>query len=531
MRSLRSFFASRSYSVRRASALLAITALLSNVLGLLRNVVFYRFVPPEQLDIYYASFRIPDLIFNILILGAISSAFIPLLGELLDKDRKEDAWKLTNQVISWLTVVFGALAVGLFFAMPSIMPYIVPGFEAARLEQAVLISRILLLQGVFFAWSWTFGGLLNSFNRFSSYAFAPLLYNAVIIVGGFLATRYGIIAIAWSVVVGAIGHMLIQFRETRLIGYRPHFSLAWTKELREILSLMLPRSFSQGMNQLVLIVFTTLASTLTAGSIAIFSGMNDLQTTPIVIVANSLAVAFFPTLTKYAAGEEWEEVNKLTTKVVRGALYLLVPSIALAYILRAQLVRLYFGIGGAGWDLTTLAIDTFSWFLVGIIPAALVTILARVFYGFKDTRTPFILNSLGSLVGIGTALVAIGLEGGTVADLAMAVAVAAWAQCLLYVGFLYKTGRFHLGFVELGKMLLSFAFGGLLAAFVAWGTLYSIDRLYEVYVPLQTSTILGLFIQFLVAGVTGVTTYAGYSMVVHKEELAWLKASVLSKRQ
>ncbi len=531
MKGLVSFFLGQSYTVKRATALLAVSALLSNLLGLLRNVVFYRIVPPAELDIYYASFRLPDLIFNVLILGAISSAFIPVISELVTKKKEEGVWKVANQVLTWLTVLFGSFAVILFIAMPFLMRVIVPGFEEARLDQAIFISRILLLQAIFFAWSWTFGGILNSFQRFTTYAVAPLLYNASIIIGGLMARTYGIQAMAYAVVFGAALHMAIQYAEVSRLGYKPTSDFGWSTELKEIIHLMVPRSISQGMSQLMLIVFTTLASGLTAGSIAIFTGMNDLQTTPTVIVANSLAVAFFPTLTKYAFAEQWEEVSKLLGKVIRSALFLLLPSIALGYILRAQIVRLYFGIGGAGWDLTTLAIETFSWFLASIIPTALVIIFARIFYSVKDTRTPLILNTIGALVGVGVAFYTIQIGHAKVPALAMATAAAAWTQCILY---LYLLNRTHKLLINMGAILryaVSYIGGSIFMAGMAWLTLKFIDHFYKTASVLGTNVVAGLFLQMCGAALIAVTSYYLYSMLMHKEELGWLQKSIFTRRQ
>ena len=430
----------QAYSVRRASTLLAITALASNVLGLLRNVIFYRLINPAQLDIYYASFRIPDLIFNLLILGAVSSAFIPVLSEAMrDKVDDDQHWRvLTDQVLSWLTLILGALAIVLVLLMPWIMREVVGGFSPERLAASITLSRILLIQSIFLAWSFCFGGLLNSFNRFTTYALAPLVYNIILIFGGVVAARYGINALGWAVVIGALGHCGIQYMEARRLSYRPRFNLARTKELREILRLMVPRSLSLGTSQIVTIFYTALASGLTAGSIAIFSGMNDLQTTPTVIVANSLAVAFFPTLTKQVANGKWDELNHLLLKTLRTALFLLLPMLVLSLVLRAQIVRLYFGIGGANWTLTDLAISTFVAFMLGIIPASIVALLARVFYACKDTRTPLIISAIAGLTGIIFAYVGIRVFGGSVAVLALSTTLVSLVQCICFIAMLYK---------------------------------------------------------------------------------------------
>lgn len=527
MKRLWGLFFGRSYTVKRASALLAVTAVLSNALGLFRNIIFYRLLPPDQLDIYYASFRIPDLIFNILILGAISSAFIPVLTEHLGKHPEDDEkWrKIANQVISWLTAVLGILALILALIMPWLMQVVVAGFDPVRMESAILLSRILLVQSVFLAWSFCFGGLLNSFNRFSTYAFAPLVYNLILIAGGFVAASYGITALAYAVVVGALGHCGIQYLETKKLGYKPKADFSVGSELKEVFKLMVPRSLTLGTSQITAIVYVALASGLTAGSIAIFSGMNDLQTTPTVIVANSIAIAFFPTLTKHLAAGEWDSLNTLVLKAVRTVLFLIIPTVLLGIILRAQVVRLYFGIGGAGWNLTEIAIETFVFFLIGIIPASLVAILLRIFYGLKDTKTPLIYGSIAAVAGIVTAYIGITKFGGNVAVLALASTVVSGVQCLLLLAKLYQDNRFELSAKIVAKHSLNYLTGGLIAAGVSWSVLNVVHWFYVTTGILGTQYIFGLLIQLVLAATAGALVYYTYNKVLGSEELSWLKRS------
>jgi len=509
-----------TYTIKRAATLLAVTALLSNVLGFLRNAIFYRTVSGPQLDIYFASFRLPDFIFNVLILGAISSAFIPLLSGIVAKERETKAWEVSNQVLSCLTVVFAVVGIVMFVSMPWLMKLIVPGFDPTRFAESVIISRILLLQSIFFAWSWTFGGILNSFQRFASYAVAPLLYNISIIVGGFLAKDYGIRAIAWSVVVGAVFHMGIQYLEVRKIGYKPRFNLKLSPEVKEVLSLMIPRSISLGMAQFVLIIFTMLGSGLMKSSIAVFSGLNDLQTTPTVIVANSLAVAFFPTITQYAAKKEWNEVSILLTKVLRSCLFLLLPCVALAYLLRFQIITLYFSRDVSSSTLTHLAVSTFAWFLVGIIPTAIVTLLARVFYSFKDTKTPLILNIVGAVAGILTAVIGIHVYHGEVPVLGMANSVEDLVQVVLYIYLLYRLQPMLLSLKTLGSKAALYILGCIIMTAVSWTFLHAFE---------QMGT--NLVIQLCGTSIVAILTYYLYSKVIHTEELGWLQHNLSTKRR
>lgn len=525
----RRLFSDRAYTVKAASALLAVTALLSNGLGLLRNLIFYRWIPLPQLDIYQASFRIPDFLLNLIIFGAVISAFVPIATELISQKKKEEAWEVTNQLFTWMTILFVILGIVLAAAMRPIMHAVVPGFEPERFASAVVLSRIMLIQPLFFAWSFTLGGLLNSSRRFTSFALAPLIYNIALIAGGFVARTHGIAAITYAVVIGAFFHFAIQYWELKGSGYRPRADFRFGKHVRDIFILMIPRSLSQGMAQLVLIVYTTLASQLQAGSIAIFAGMNDLQTTPTVVVANSLAAAFFPSLSVYIATKDWEGMNALLTKTVRVALFMMLPSLALAFILRAQIVRLYIGIGGASWDVTQLAIHTFVWFLFGIVQASLVVLLSKVFYSFKNTWTPMYVSIVAGICSMVTAYVGIHYFHGTVATLAIAETVLSTVQCVLFLYLLYRHEQVRLNFRVLGKRALSYFFASAVVAAATWLTLHLVDIFYS-YIDrvapshiFSTSTIIGLFIQLVLAGTVGVLTYLGYSRVMHQEELQWLK--------
>lgn len=518
-----SFFGNGPANVKQASLLLALTALLSSVLGLFRNLIFYRLIDPGQLDVYYASFRVPDFLFNLLIFGAISSAFVPILSGLLAKEKSQEARRFSDQTFTWLTIGFASLALVLTVFMEPLMRLVVQGFDAERFATTVHFSRILMLQSVFFAWSFTCGGYLNSFRRFASPALAPLVYNISIIAGTFVAASRGIEYIVYAVVIGSLLHFGIQFWDMARIGYVPRWDTRVSQELKELAVLMFPRSISQGMSQAVLLVFTSLASGLTAGSIAILSGMNDLQTTPTVIVVNSLAVALFPTMATRIATTDWDELHRLLQKSFRAILYVLIPSIVLCYVLRAQIVRLYFSTGSASWELTNLAIDTFTGFLIGIIPSAFVIILSRVFYALKDTKTPMVLSVIAGLVGIGWAAVGIHIFHGTVATLAVATSVSVTVQCLLYFIVLKQHEEVRLGLISLLPRVMHYTASAVLAGAAAWATLHVVDWLYSSTGLLGTRYIIGLFLQLLAAGSVGLCTVLIYSKLALPEELAWIK--------
>ena len=523
MRRLRTLFSLRSQSVRQASTLLAVTAVISNVLGLGRNLIFYRLVPLDQLDVYFASFRVADLIFNLFILGAITSAVIPVLTELVTANQSEKSDEVTRELLSWISVFFIALIVILWIFMSPVVERIVPNFDPSRLALTVRLSRLVLLQTFFFSWSYVIGALLNAHRRFATYAYAPLLYNSILILGGVAASRFGVGAITYSVVLGSFLHFLIQAAEARRIGFR--FIPSWdgSPELKSIIRLMWPRSISQGILQITLIAYTRLASGLPRGSLAIFSGINDLQTTPTVVIANSLATAYFPTLAGLISSKEHLDTDKLVNKALRMTLFTMLPIAALGLTLRAQTVRLYIAIGGANWNQTEAAIRTFAWFMLAIVPAALVVILARIFYAHKDSRTPMWIVIFSGILGITLSYTGIQMYGGDVATLAQAEAIISFSQCILYLILIRQRNYVQLDFIQLSNSVARYVLGCIFASASAWITLRVVEYSYR-YIPyLSTSRILGLFIQGSLSALVGALAYLTYAKLSSKEEMQWAR--------
>ena len=185
-----------------ASLILIVTLFFSNILGVVRDHYLTQKIPTDTLSIYYAAFRVPDLLFNILILGAISAAFIPVFAGLINKNQEKEAWKVANSVINMAIIVLIVLSIILVFLMPIIAPLIVPGFNNEEQLLMVKLARIMLVSPIFFGISYIFGGMLNSFKRFLIYSLAPLIYNTTIILGTlFLVPKIGIMGVSIAPVI------------------------------------------------------------------------------------------------------------------------------------------------------------------------------------------------------------------------------------------------------------------------------------------------------------------------------------------
>jgi putative peptidoglycan lipid II flippase len=191
---IRSIIYKLSSTVTGGAIIIAVTSIASRILGLVRDrLLASTFGGSGSLDPYFAAFKVPDLIFNVLVLGALSSSFIPVFVNYIKKDGdpgKEEAWRIANSVLNILVISLIAFGFLFYFLAPWIVPLIAPGFDAAQTAITIDLSRVMLIAILFFGISNVASGVLNAMKRFSSFAFAPVMYNLGIIAGiAFLTPR------------------------------------------------------------------------------------------------------------------------------------------------------------------------------------------------------------------------------------------------------------------------------------------------------------------------------------------------------
>ena len=522
MKRLFSFF-SKENSVRGASVILIFTLTLSNILGMFRDRFLAKNVLTSQLDVYYASFRIPDLIFNFLILGAIASAFIPVFSDYIAEKKTKEGFRLTNSLINLGLVFMITMAVILFFLMPHLMKLVVPNFDSARMAEAVHMSRLLMLTPIVFSVSYIFGGMLNSFRRFLAYAMAPLFYNLSIIIGAaFFAPKYGLTAVIISVIVGAFLHLLVQLPAVLKTGYRFQFVLDWKDSaIKRIVRLMIPRTIGMGADQILLIIYTAIASALAAGSIAAFSLANNIQTMPTVVFGTSFATAVFPVMAQSISKNDNETFAFYLNRCVRSIGFLLIPASVVFILLRAQIVRLILGSGKFTWEDTHRTAVVLGFFSASLLAQGLIPLLAKAFYALKNTRFPM-FASIATLV-VSTAFAFPLSHWLGVSGLALSLSIASFFDAGLLL--LYLRRSYH----SVWNRGVSLSYLRIFAAALVMGgamhfsirffaTVFDMNRFFGVL--LQTSVTL------LVAAIV----YFGLSYIFGFEEMRWALTRKINSR-
>lgn len=393
----------KSKSVASAAVLVGFFALLSRILGLVRDrILAGRFGAGDELDVYYAAFRLPDLVFNLLIFGSISVAFIPIFLETYRSD-KQRGWETASRTLNFLLFSLIFISALLILAAPILIDkFIAPGFDPSKKVEVVAMSRILFLSPLFLGLSSFLTALLQTFRRFLITSLAPIMYNIGIIVGAlFLVDFFGIYGLAWGVVLGAFLNFLIQLPAIREFGFkfRPRLDF-WVPEVKKILRLMIPRTLGLATFQINSIVITAIISTLKAGSLTIFSFADNLQSLPVGIVGVAFSTAVFPALAGAAAKKQLNVFKDRFSATFRQIVFFMLPSAFLFFLLRDQIVYLVLRTGQFSRLDGRLTAAILGVFCFGVLTQGLSPLIAKSFYALQNTKTPAVIGAVSVAVNV-----------------------------------------------------------------------------------------------------------------------------------
>ncbi len=405
MVSFRKILNHKSETIFGAAMLTSSFAILGGFLGILRNMLLAsRFGAFGNLDIYYASFRLPDMIYNIFIMGAISAAFIPVFSQYWVKDKKE-AWQFSNAIILIIGSFVGALALLVAIFTKPLLSRLLIGFSPEQLETAVILTRIMMIQPILMGVSSVVASILKIFKLFLASALAPVAYNLGIIIGIlFFVPLMGLKGLAWGVVLGALLHILVQIPALFGTGYKFTFNFSIFRELnsglKKVVLMMVPRSLGIIAYQVFLLGITAIASMLKEGSIAVFNLANGIQNLPQTVFALSFAIAAFPSLSKLNAEKKHKDFIKTSFDTLLQIFFFLIPIAIWFFVFREPIVRLLFGYGKFDWASTVKTIQVFSILSFGMIFQGINAFLLRVFFAKGDALKPFIASVISYSIGL-----------------------------------------------------------------------------------------------------------------------------------
>ncbi len=537
-------FGSELSNVHEAAYLLGSFALVAQILALFRDrLLAHYFGAGAMLDIYYASFRIPDLIFTTVASLVAGSVLIPFLQDKL-LEGHDKAKKLIDEVWSSFLILIVLTSVLAFFLMPWIVDILYPTMSGSESDYVTMLSRVLLLSPVLLGFSNFLSSIIQAHRRFALYALSPVLYN-IGIIGGiiFLSPKFGIAGVVGGVIAGSVLHAAIQIPFARSIKLFPRFiyPIAWER-MKSVARLSFPRTLALASMNIVLIALIALASRMAEGSISVFNFAYNLESGPLSIIGVSYSMAAFPTLARFFAEGHKDKFAKHVALSFRHIIFLSLPITVLFLVLRAQIVRTVLGTGAFSWNDTRLVAACVALFSISLIAQNAILLFFRAYYAAGRTRTPLIISAVSSAA---TVLLSVGLYKlssswpmlhNLLNSLLKVSDVSGTEVLTLPLGFtlgtLFSLGLFVFYFNREFKGLLAsvkdVAVQGAVASIAAGLVAY--DMLLIIGNFLELTTLTAVFSQGLIAGIAGLVTWFAVLKLWGSEEveelLKHLKARV-----
>lgn len=511
-------------SIAGAALVVAFFGVASRLLGVVRDrILAAQFGAGDVLDTYYAAFRLPDTLFELVVAGALGAAFIPIFSGLLAADERNRAWRVAHGVFIAVLGAIGIIAVVLWICAPLFVHAIVPGFDADKATATVQLTRIMLLSPIFLSVSAVLGGILVSFQRFVYNAAAPILYNIGIIIGAkVFVPVIGTPGLAWGVVLGAVLHASMHMIDAYRIGFRVSdirlASMMHNRDVTKTILLMVPRMFSSASNQLSLLLVTFFASTLAAGSITIFTFANNVQSVVLGLFGIPFALAAFPVLSGSFASGDSEGFNDVLSRTLRRILYYTVPLSAIFFVLREPIVRIVYGAGHFNLADTRTTYQVLGIMCVSLFAQSIVPLLARGFYAMYDTKTPFYIALVSQVINV--VVIVVLIRHWQIYAIAFAFTIAAIVNAALLFGYLHRS----IGDEQYRTTLRSIIQIATATVGVVAVTVFARNFLGDI---LPRQYVLGVFGQLVGAGLVGASVYLFVTGIFGMREFETIRKKII----
>ena len=513
--------------LHQAAYLLAGLTLASQLLALLRDRIFaHTFGAGEILDIYYAAFRVPDLVFALVASLVSAYVLIPLITNM----EKKDVQRLLSESASFLFGLGGIICVVLAIFMPEFLAFLYPNFvDSAYQAEFVLLSRILLIQPILLGLSGVLASVTQVHRRFTLFALSPVLYNVGIIIGAvFFYPTWELIGIGAGVIIGAAAYLAVNIPVVIDAGVMPNLCFPKFYFMLPIVRDSIPRSLALGVGSITALVLTAIASRIGTGAVSVFTFALNLEAVPLALIGSSYAIAAFPALSEARAPEKRDDFTRILSSSARHIILWSVVALGLIVVLRAHIVRVILGTGAFDWNATRLTAALLAVLAVGLAAQGLVILFSRALYAARQSWRPLFYQIAGGVLTVLLAFVflAEGKEG-LPSSLAVFLRVGdVHGTGVLLLALAATIGQIFLAILSLiairnvtpglARTLVRPFIDGTVAAVAGGAVAYGVLVLEGGIAPL--TTLMSVFTQGLIAGIFGLCASALALFVIENEE-------------
>ncbi len=511
----------RTRALARAGSIVLAGYLLARWLGYVRVLVNGAvFGAGPELDAFYAAFRLPDLVLNLVATGALAAAVVPALAGLVDGRAAERAGRTASALLTWGGIAFAVFGLGLALGAPLLVPVLAPGFDAPTRELAISLTREMAPAPLLLGLGSLVSGVLNAHRRFGPAMLGPIAYNIVTVACALLLSGpLGIRALTVGVVAGSAAHLLVQLPALVATGLRirPSVSLA-DPGLGRAVALLGPRALGLSTGQIQLIVVIALASTLPAGSVTAFTVAFTLFQVPAGLLGVPVGTVTLPEMSDEHARGGSGPLGQLATSGLRLVLFLALPVAAVGVALAPEAVALLFGYGRFDAGDVALAAAAVRILFFSLAQESVTSLAGRALYATDRTRAVIVAALADFVVTAGLAMVLVeplGLDG-----LATAFVAGATVEALFLVarlrGAVPGLNRAAVGAAAARSAVL--AAGAGVGCWLIAGGVAALDAGPHGRVATAVAV--------AVAGATSLSAYVGASLLLRAPEIALVRRTL-----
>lgn len=492
--------------ILKTAGFMAIATFLAKVCGLIRDMLIASFFGTGmEADAYLTATKLPTTLFDLVIGGVISAAFIPVFNSVLKKEGKKEALTFANRFIGMVLLITGLITVlGISFS-DKLIWFMAPEFNAETHNLAMRLSSIMFPMIICTGLAFSFVGILQSFGEYNIPAIMSLVSNlAVILYFIVFGRRFGVYGLAVTMVIAWGLQALIQVPSLIKFEYKFKPSINFgDKNVRSAMKLALPMLVSTWVQPLYTIVNTRLASGIDRG-VSSLEYANRLYIVVTGVFSFVITNLIFPKMSRaYVSGNKEESKEMLVTSM-KAVTIIILPITAIMAILAKPVVALLYQRGGFTYTDTLHTAGALSCYAFGMLALAYNEILSKSFFSMQNSKTPMINAILSMVANILTAYLLSSRMG--IAGLAIAAAVGSYVNAILNYIFMKKQYNKLFSKHDLFDIIKAFASVALMSAVLA--VIYK-------YMPLtEHSTLTNVILTLSAAVSAGFLVYAVFCYIL-----------------
>jgi len=395
--------------ITRGAASIGLLTFLSRILGYGRDLLLAALLGTGHgADAFFVAFQLPNLMRRLLGEGALSASFIPVFSQIRERRGEEEARRFATMTVHATAVTLMGITLVGIFAAPLIVRIFVPGFASVqgKLAMTAHLLRIMLPYMIFVGVAAIVASSLQAMHHFTSPALAPIVMNIVFIIYCAIALRIKgddiLTGLGIAVLVGGMGQLFVQLPKAEALGLKiGRFYGLKHEETGRLLKLLAPGALGLAVYQFNILVDRVCASfgdIVGQGAVSALYYSNRLLQLPLAIFGISYATAVFPTLARFGAQEDKENLRATANFALRQVMYLLVPAGVALAVLRFHIIELLFERGEFTGYSTYMTAKALLFYSIGLFAYGCVHILSRAFFALQDTRTPVRIGAFAALI-------------------------------------------------------------------------------------------------------------------------------------